>query len=360
MRKKTKNKTPIFNKIVLGLNITVAILLLLSYLAPYSDPRDYSIIAILGLGLPILYIVNVLFLIYWIIVRKAMLALVSGFSVLIGFTYITLYIGFDYTKQPEKKASEEIIRIMEYNVHDFRGIEEHDGQPILNDVFELIKEKQPDIINFVDFNDKLHATDSLKKIFKYNYYKSFYTSKLDTSGNAIFSKYPIIKYGFLEGAKLLNLQVVFVDIKKDNKIIRIYCPHMATINMSLSKRRDYLEGNVSINQSSIIENKLTSAFYRRSLQVNKIKRHIDDCPYPYIFAGDFNDTPISYTVNEFGDGIKNAFKEKGAGFVTTYNSKYPLQIDFIFASNQFDIINYKVIDKKLSDHKPVISDLRLN
>lgn len=91
-----------------------------------------------------------------------------------------------------------------------------------------------------------------------------------------------------------------------------------------------------------------------------MKDHMAQCPYPYIVAGDFNDTPSSYAVNQMSKGIKNAFREKGRGLGRTYNGDIPnYQIDYILVSPQFDVLNYTVIEKKLSDHYPIRSDLLL-
>ena len=59
-------------------------------------------------------------------------------------------------------------------------------------------------------------------------------------------------------------------------------------------------------------------------------------------------------------GLKNAFCEKGSGFGRTYNGDFPnYQIDYIMASPAFDVLDYDIIEKKLSDHYPVCSDLLL-
>ena len=92
----------------------------------------------------------------------------------------------------------------------------------------------------------------------------------------------------------------------------------------------------------------------------KIKDHAAQCPYPYIISGDFNDTPSSYAVNAMAQGLKNAFHEKGSGFGRTYNGSFPnYQIDYIMASPQFEVTDYQIIEKRLSDHYPVRSDLAL-
>jgi endonuclease/exonuclease/phosphatase family metal-dependent hydrolase len=115
-----------------------------------------------------------------------------------------------------------------------------------------------------------------------------------------------------------------------------------------------------MTQSKRIAWKLKKAFIKRSEQVIKVKNHSHDCSYPFIIAGDFNDTPSSFAVNQMAKGLKNAFREKGSGIGRTYNGDFPnYQIDYIMASPQFDIRSYKILEKRLSDHYPVCSDLLL-
>ena len=99
---------------------------------------------------------------------------------------------------------------------------------------------------------------------------------------------------------------------------------------------------------------------RRAEQVFTIKEHTKTCPYPYIIAGDFNDTPTSFAVSQMAKGLRNAFREKGVGLARTYNGDFPnYQIDYVLASNQFDVRSYRIIEEKLSDHYPIVSDLVL-
>jgi endonuclease/exonuclease/phosphatase family metal-dependent hydrolase len=109
-----------------------------------------------------------------------------------------------------------------------------------------------------------------------------------------------------------------------------------------------------------LSRKLKNAFELRSEQAHSLKKHMNECQYPAIAVGDFNDTPMSYSVNLMGDGLYNAFKEKGNGWGVTHHALLPIfQIDYIFASPKFQVMNYQIVKQKLSDHYPVWSDLRL-
>jgi endonuclease/exonuclease/phosphatase family metal-dependent hydrolase len=358
---KAKNKLPVIDKIVLVLNIVAVVLLLLSYLAPGTDPRDSIYIAMLGFAYQLLFLGNVVFIIYWLF-RKAIFSLISVVGILLGFSAIINNLGFHTEDQPAKKASENVIRIMAFNVHEFKGIEYNDGNPIQKEVVQLIKDKQPDIVNFEEFRvkvaDKGAITNSLTKMFKYHYFKPHHMDRSDTLGLSIFSKYPIIKADSVPSRSVLKTRAIFADLDIKGKKVRVYCVHLAAVQLQAKQKGKILNGGISLDKTEVIRSSLSSAFINRSFQVSQIKRHTEDCPYPYIVAGDFNDTPISFAVNELGDGLKNAFREKGSGLVSTYYNRFPkLQIDHILVSQQFNVLNYQAVDRKISDHKAVISDL---
>jgi len=362
--KKIVKKLPIFDKVVLYLNIIIALALLLSYLAPTTSPLDFITIALLGFGYLILVLANLVFVVYWL-VRKRILMLISLISILLGFNTINSYYQFNSNKNVDKNAFADGLRILHYNVREFKGIDKFAEEPTENEIIDLVKDKQPDIINMVEFDKRKVKKDSVTNALmevvksKYYFFRSFKGSRNDSIGNAIFSKYPIVNSGTIDTNQLLGTKAIFADVKYKNKTIRIYCIHLAPVVIKKEEKGRYLKGNVGFDKFFLIEGKVSAAFVARTYQVNKIKTHLQNCPYPYIITGDFNDTPISYAVNVIGDGLKNAFAEKGSGFQTTYYSGFPLQIDYIFASPQFDVLSYQAPDKKISDHKPIISDLKL-
>jgi endonuclease/exonuclease/phosphatase family metal-dependent hydrolase len=124
-----------------------------------------------------------------------------------------------------------------------------------------------------------------------------------------------------------------------------------------------VQEEIQTNMSSPrrIGGRLKLAFIKRSQQVGLVKNHSLTCITPYVVAGDFNDTPVSYTLHQMANGLVNTFKEKGSGLGVTYNGDFPnFQIDYILATPNFGVRNYRIIDKKLSDHFAVRADLQLD
>ena len=78
----------LINKIIFGLNSIAAFTLLLAYLLPYISPKMFPLLSVLSLAVPVLIIVNVLFLLYWSILLNKKL-LVSLVVLVLGISHVT-------------------------------------------------------------------------------------------------------------------------------------------------------------------------------------------------------------------------------------------------------------------------------
>ena len=81
-------KDNFWNKILVFINTIVAMLLLLSYLLPFISPKLSPIFTIISLSVPVLFLLNVFFLTYWIIKLKKYLIL-SLLAIVLGIGYIS-------------------------------------------------------------------------------------------------------------------------------------------------------------------------------------------------------------------------------------------------------------------------------
>jgi len=365
-----KSRLNLFDKIVLIFSYFVGFSILLSYLAPYVDPKTFWPIAFFGLAYPPLLLLNVLVVFYWLARFKPQI-LIPVFCVGIGWKTLQNNIGFHKTTDTERaKADSGQIRMMAYNVHSFNSPQNYNIST-RKGILQLIKDQQPDIINLEEFHatgkGKMAVCDSIKTLLKNAdyYFQPFGGAPANSSGLAIFTKYPIVSKGVI---RLTNddsdTKSIYVDVKIRDKVVRVYCVHLQSFQLNAEDHSTMdsisQKGKATIKGSRRIGGKLKMGFLRRSDQVKMMKAEFANCPYPYIVAGDFNDTPSSYAVNKMASGIKNGFREAGRGLGRTYNGDVPnYQIDYIMVSPQFNVINYTVIEKKLSDHYAVRSDLML-
>ena len=368
--KKKGKKTGFFTKAVLAVNILIAGMLLLAYMAPVINPKTFWPVSFFGLAYPFLLFANVFFVLYWLI-SKPKFALISALCVLVGWSYITKTIGFrSQTGNNAPKSSENMIRVLTYNVHYFQKFDAKRDTATKQQMLDLIANEKPDILCIQEFFTRQKGVYNFKKILKettglpYLYFESSSGNDFEKTGLAILSRYPIINQGHIVFPNTgSGNEAIFADVKYKKKLVRVYCLHLQSINFQ-PEDYEYLSEvkqiNTNVESSKRIGSRLKQAFIKRSEQVHILKEHAAKWNAPLMVCGDFNDTPVSYAVNYMEDGMQNAFQEKGSGFGITYNGDFPnFQIDYILASPQFLIRNYRVIGKKLSDHYAVRSDLEL-
>ena len=104
----------------------------------------------------------------------------------------------------------------------------------------------------------------------------------------------------------------------------------------------------------LIIEKLKIAYPKRAEQALTVMKHVQNSPYPTIVCGDFNDTPLSYTYQQFNSTLTDAFRNCGSGIGSTYVGRIPAgRIDYIFHSEDLNSTQFKIQEKSLSDHLAV-------
>jgi len=305
-----KPRIHLFSKFILTANIFAVLSLLLSYLASYIDPSSLWLAPFFGLAYPALFIINAFFIIYWLI-RWPKFALISIIGILLGWNVVLNYIGFrENTAIMVPKSSKSFIRIMTYNVHNFKQFGDKNDQFTKDQILNVIRNEQPDVICFQefftrkrgDYNFRKHILEILNT--EHYFFKPSTDNGYEAMGMAIFSKFPIMNKGNIQFAKKMNWnEAIWTDLKKDDKIFRVYNVHFQSISFQPEDYR-YLQKvkkdiDTDVESSKKIGSRLKNAFIKRGNQVRMVKNHTDSCTTPYIVAGDFNDTPISYFKNYF-------------------------------------------------------------
>jgi endonuclease/exonuclease/phosphatase family metal-dependent hydrolase len=363
-----KNKTTFFDKVTYVLAILAAIALICGAMAGSNNPTQHIYIAFAGLAYPFILLVNVIFLVYWLL-RKKWIA--AGLTVIIigaGWHTVTATFGLFGNSGENVKSSPKYLRLMTYNVHNFRPYGFEIDEKVKEKMLDIVKNQNPDIICFQEFFTRykgpFDTVDSLKSLLntRYYYFEPTSRSVSEAIGLAIFSKYPIKNKGFIAFENSGNGSI-YVDLEINNQMLRVYDVHLQSISFD---KEDYTyidkvkDMDPQVGSTKRILKMLKNAFQKRAVQVKLMKTHMKSCTIPYIITGDFNDTPASYAVTKLTDSLNNAFVKKGQGVGRTYNGKFPnFQIDYIATTKDFDIINYKIIEAKLSDHFPVRSDVYL-
>ncbi|WP_405566215.1 endonuclease/exonuclease/phosphatase family protein [Polaribacter sp. Asnod6-C07] len=328
-------KLSFINKLIYIINSLMATCLLFSYLLPYVSPQSFPIFAILSLLAPILIVINLVFVLYWLINIKKQF-LLSTLILLLGWFIIPNIYKFS-----EKEISnKEDLKVMSYNVRMFNYWNWIDDKKIPENINNFIKNESPDILLFQEFfNQK-----GINFNYKYKYIKS---SKLNSNfGLAIYSKFPIINKGSFDFKNTSN-NIIFTDILKKKDTIRIYNIHLQSLGLNTDKE------NFGQENSEKLVARLKEGFKKQAEQTSLFLEHEKKWKGKKIVAGDFNNTSYSWVYNQISEDKKDAFIEAGKGFGKSFNYWFPMRIDFILTDENAEINQFTSFTEKNSDHFPI-------
>lgn len=367
--KKGKSKISLATKLMVVINLFFIGLLVSSYLALYISPEKFWPLAFAGLAYPIILLFNLFFVLFWLVFLKKYFIL-SLITILLGYNQARSYIKF--SGSDHTLSFENSIKVMSYNVRLFDLYNWHNksGKTTRVEIFNLIHSESPDILCLQDYysgaGKQADFADSISKQsgYKYRSVELFNKkAKVLSYGLAIFSKYPIIGTQKLEfpNSKVNFCQSCDVIIGKDT--VRIMNLHFESVKFG---KEDYNfvneitavpAPNEKLKKGSrAILSKMKHAFIKRAVQSETVAEFIRNSPYPVILAGDFNDTPVSYSYREIANELDDTFVDEGKGLGQTHAQVLPmLRIDYIFHSKALQTIEHKTIDKDYSDHFPVVA-----
>lgn len=357
----TTRKKSLLNGVLYFTNIIFAFALLGSYLAYYIDPNWLTFFAFLALAYPVLLLINVLFIIYWAL-RGRIKIMLSIICIAAGYLHFNRF--YQISSSNKLVNPTEQLRVMSYNVRMFNAYKWIPEEGIPEQIKQTVYNEFPDVLLLQEYY-KGSITPKFK--FEYEYIKP--TNISGNYGLTIHSKYPIVKSGALELLDLetdqpsYNNQFIYADIDYKGKIIRFMNVHLASVGLEASdyqRLQNPNEGSQEEIKDDFLKifNRLDIAFKKRAKQVLSLKKAINHSPHPVVVCGDFNDTPQSYTYHQINVLLADAFMQGGEGFGKTYaRGPIPFRIDHIFHSKEIKARSFKVIDKKLSDHYPVVVEL---
>lgn len=221
-----------------------------------------------------------------------------------------------------------------------------------------IKKINPDIVyaqELIEYRNKgsiINTAKILAKQLGFNYYShqaETWDNREDkeSQGNAIYSKLPIKKSRF-----------TYIQKPKHNPLDARH------------EGRVYVEIDVQVGDT-ILSLGTTHLSYSHKFKLNKLrKKEIDNLlaiikkkKRNYIFAGDLNSTPQSYTIKklESFENLKHAGPDYKENTWTTKPFNYHgfiendlnWRLDYIFTTKDLNITKAKIIKTKLSDHLPI-------
>lgn len=343
------------------------------------SPEKIWFPAFLGLAYPYFLLINVMFMLGWLLLRKKEF-LISLITIILGWSTFSNYLSmhpFRLLKKEyyenlarEQRATSQQLKLVSFNVHGFQSFYRKDHSSSRKEILAFLRDEDPDMLclqEFYSFNlPGYRESDFYDKLNHLPFRHIDYVDSRHATGLGIasFSRYPILSTGRIPLEKSNNI-CIYSNILVDQDTFRIYNCHLQSVNLdsedyhildSLKFRYD----DQQIAEIKDISNRLRYAFIKRAAQANLVAAHVAACPYPAIICGDFNDTPVSYTYRTIRNGLQDAFSECGWGLGRTYHGEFPsFRIDYTLHSKSMETLFYSRGKITVSDHFPIISYLKM-
>jgi len=372
-------------RFVLTTNIIAAVTLGGCALLMGFDPRAWFISGFPSLLFPYLALLNLLYVIGWLMVRPRW-SVLSLVVLLLCAAPLQSVLPFRGPSTFDTKTDPDRLRVMTWNIRFFTPFRslyyDPNSATKYEHIFREIEHYQPDVVCFQEFtNNGSHQgsdpVDILKRRMGYRY---FYFPGDDlnwntvASGTAIFSKHPIVATENIRYEKDRYRDVehtVAADIRWGRDTIRVYSIHLKSFGFLPSDYSSFQKikksEDTGLLASKSLFRKMRQTFRDHAEQADMISRKIAYCRYPQVICMDLNDVAHSYAYNTLKGDRQDVFTVGGSGLGKTYTSpsspilgKLPtLRIDHIFVSQAFEVEQTTTGQSMLSDHQAVISDLRL-
>lgn len=347
----------LFRIILLIVNLLLAVALIVSTLAGSIEPSRMVVVSILSYGYVLFLIANVLFIIVWLCLSRWEF-LISVIAIAVRMSFLPLF--FQVGGTAEHVQGDDIVRVMTFNTHGFNGLDNdtlmtRDSGAVM--FLELVDEEEPDIICLQEYSGlrKNWVRDSLAARGYTHHFGVHGEERLTPS--ILFTRLPVT-----QGQLMDKKTKFYVDLKKGNRALRVCCVHLDSYELTPD---DYesLE-RLSHAQTDSSTHKLLHKFIETTRQHERewkteLLPLIESTTTPIVIAGDYNDTPASFIYQQATRLLKDPYVEQGRGFGTTYHGPFPaFRIDYILHSSNLEALSYKRISTPISDHYPIVTDLR--
>jgi len=337
--------------IFLGANIGAIFLLWFCCLSTWLSPEHYPLLSLVGLVFPIILLINILFLFFWLIFKVRYLW-VPIFGMLVVGSYIYDYFPLNWKSDHPSDA----LKIISFNVGTMKEDEAKEQ------LVRYVKEMDADIFCFQEIHDGWLSRKDVKALMD----SIGYTS-VRNGGECIMTKLPLVgdtihvNYPTRKGNGSLGCWVEYMGEK-----ILIINNHLESNALSDEDKTEYKEMMKDPHKEKMktggrhLAGKLGDAAVYRAPQVDALVALVKTYgERNIILCGDFNDTPISYTYQELGRVMKSAYRNSGNGIGVSYNQKgFPVRIDHIFMTEDWESYQTRIGNQiDVSDHYPIVTYL---
>lgn len=347
-----KRKRGLFSRLLFFLvTVVVSAALLLSYSALFLNPEKAWYVTLAGILFPFLFILEAILLVLSAFRRSSL------FGWILAVMIPALFFSGRYVRFRDGGEEEGPVRIVSYNV----GLFAHDGGKVAGDrlaladsVAKFLLGTDADVILLQEFF--LPSSTGIDRWLKTRfpgYHAEYYalTGRAGSAGNVTLSRRPVLNKGKIDFPSSTNM-ALFTDVRlTDSTVLRLYNCHFESYNISPDSLIHALGDEEEVESTG---RKMERSIRQRPAQVGEVVRSAAESPVRSMIAGDFNDTPMSFTYQRLRRSRKDAFIEAGKGLGATYMRFRPFfRIDYILYPKDLKARTFSVLKAPYSDHAPI-------
>lgn len=352
-----------FKKIVLqmiaGANVVTILTMLATGLAGYVNPAVSPWLTNAGLVFPIFLVVNLVFLLFWLMV-KPLWALIPFLGMVICFKPIRNYMPLNVPAE----APADAIKVLSYNVWGFGTAKNSDS---VYAVVRYIADTNADIVCLQEVSASTEVQEQLDSLV-YPKYAYRDTLKNGAGGGVnIYSHYPIRSKEKIPYDSETNMSGAFVlDVNGED--VLVINNHLECTGLSLEERQKFKEmvkGEMGRHDARVeskrLIDQLGESAKARAIQARAVASYIRMHAYQSIICmGDFNDGPLSYAHRVINNELTDCYIATGNGPGISYHlSGFYVRIDNVLCSDDWEPYDFHV-DSHIgaSDHYPMVGWLK--
>lgn len=340
-----------FDKIIYFLNTLAALVLIISLLVPYVPTKLISSLSVVSLIVPFIVIINLIFVVYWLLKKKRNF-LLSGTFLVLWYLLLGPFYQFSNGNDDSNIDNEKSFNIMSFNARSFNELRQLEDDDIENRIYEFVTKHNPDIVCFQEAYYAMKRNDALSQ-YGYKYVDFIYGKHQGKVIQAVYSKYPIVNVDSIPFPKSSN-NAIYTDILFNQDTVRIYNVHLQSFRIVPGLN------TIQNEESTKLFEKSRSVMLKQYEQASLIREDMAATNYKKIVVGDFNNTQYSNVYHKIKGDLNDSYLEKGKGFGRTYDLlRFPIRIDYILTDPEFEVLSHQNYDERLSDHYPVMATLRL-
>ncbi len=348
-------------QMAIGANVMAALLLLACSLCSGLNPAEYPRAAIFVLGFPLLLLLNLAFVFFWLVF--------SIRHVWIPFAGMLFSVSYIYDYCPVNWPSgipDGALKVITYNTEFMgaRGKSDDGHYPLL----EYLASSDADIICIQEGvpqskGPSVAYEDSVMEAAGYHILR---LNDGKAEPQFIYSRLPVLSVRRISYESSANGSVA-AELLYGEDTVLVVNNHFESYKLTREDKEKYKEiikepeKEDTESNSRALFRKMAVASSLRGPQADSVLHYIHASGHEaVVVCGDFNEPPVSYSCYRMGTELASAFRQSGNGLGLSYNQKgFYFRIDHIFVSDYWRTYDTHV-DKSAtwSDHYPLVTYLK--